>query len=513
MAMLTQDEVYALFKELDRLPGIMEPRLGRWRAWPLVKMQLVWQLMHPQNGLAPGRASWADKVTDRLRRYPSQLASAWRQAAAPTVGKDGGTVAILQVPRMYMFRDGKERDMIYGALLDAEQMRVPVVVLKHSWLDGPRARIQVPTIDLDPHRSLAEMHALLLMRTPRVRRVAAVIGSVLAQTELPLDVGVRYRQIRLALGLFEARRRLFRRLLEKIGARVLMVTYAPGRSGEIAAARELGIPVVELQHGMVSAHCPDYAWPASYRAMRAELAFPDNIWLFGPAFKRQIVESGFWTDGEVVSVGAAAMDYYRPTAKNHMRRPGPLRLLFMTQATVRSAAIAFWTEFARTASADVPEHEVVFKLHPEEGSQIDAYRVMAQGAEKRFRLLPVDANPFEAMLDADIVLAYNSMSLVEALALGRGAISLCGGSISNGLAGTFGLDELRPAMPHVRTPSQLLAVLRERAADDVRLFGWQEQAFAQGADFFAEGFLDVATKLANVMLLASGPCGRQHLTC
>ena len=510
--MLTQAEVYALFKEIDRLPGIMEPRLGRWRAWPLVKMQLVWQLMHPQNEVAAGRASWADKVTDRLRRYPSQLASAWRQAAAPRAGGDGGTVAILQVPRMHMFRDGKERDMIYGALLDAEQMCLPVVVLKHSWLGGSRARIQAPTIDLDPHRSVAEMHALWLMGTPRVRRAAAALDSILNQTELPLDVGVRCRQILLALGLFEARRRLFRRLFEKIRARILMVTYAPGRSGEIAAARELGIPVVELQHGMVSAHCPDYAWPASYRAMRAELAFPDRIWLFGPAFKRQIAQSGFWTDGEAVSVGAAAMDHYRPAAKNHIRRPGPLRLLFMTQATVRSAAIAFWTEFARTAAEGALEHEVVFKLHPEEGSQIDAYRVMAQEAEKRFRLLPLDANPFEAMLDADIVLAYNSMSLVEALALGRGAISLCGGSISNGLAGTFGLDELRPAMPHIRTQSQLRAVLCERAADEVRLSAWRQQAFAQGADFFAEGFLDVATKLANAMFLASGSCGRQRLT-
>ena len=51
--MMTQDEVYRLFGEIDRLPGIMEPRIGRWRAWPIAKMPLVWHLMQARDATDP----------------------------------------------------------------------------------------------------------------------------------------------------------------------------------------------------------------------------------------------------------------------------------------------------------------------------------------------------------------------------------------------------------------------------------------------------------------------------
>ena len=60
-------------------------------------------------------------------------------------------------------------------------------------------------------------------------------------------------------------------------------------------------------------------------------------------------------------------------------------------------------------------------------------------APDRFELLPADSNPIDAMLGSDVVVSYNSMALVEALGLGVPAISLCGGSIPGGFAGSFDL--------------------------------------------------------------------------
>ena len=77
-----------------------------------------------------------------------------------------------------------------------------------------------------------------------------------------------------------------------------------------------------------------------------------------------------------------------------------------------------------------------------------------------------DANPMEAMLNADIVVAYNSTSLVEALGLGRPVISLCGGSIPRGFAGSFDFADVFPVMPHVSSPQDLIKVLQDRASEE-----------------------------------------------
>lgn len=494
--MITQSEVYRLFERLDRMPGIMEPRLGRWRAWPIAKMQLVWHLMYEgadvstrANGISFG------KLKERLSGSLSDLFVAARQACRQ---QQSGRIGMMYVPRIHRFADGAVRDMIYGDLLQGEGLALPVLALEQpSPGGGERPRLPHASIHLRPYHSAAELLALILMPTPRLRAVADQLDAILAMADFPLAPELRRAKILLALTLFEARRRIFRRVLSKLGLRLLVTTYAPGRPGEIAAARELSIPVFELQHGVVSAHCPDYAWPAEYRAFKADMALPDRIGLFGSIFAREIVRSGFWTEAETPAIGAAAMDAYRP-AQIVQRRGGRLRLVYMTQATNRVAAIAFWREFLRSA-ADTPDCDLVFKLHPEEINDAPAYETLVRVAPDRVTVVPASENPMDAMLNADVVLSYNSLALIESLGLGTPSISLCGGSIPGGFAGTLDLRGVMNVMPHVKSPAELSAVLRERAGDHAALTQWREAALIFGRDCFAAGFTNTATGIINTM--------------
>jgi hypothetical protein len=319
----------------------------------------------------------------------------------------------------------------------------------------------------------------------------------LAKADVPLAPELRRSKVLLALALFEARRRVFRRVLSKLGLRVLVVTYAPGRPGEIAAARELSIPVFELQHGVVSAHCPDYAWPAEYSAFKSEMALPDRIGLFGPMFAREIVRSGFWTETETPTIGAASMESCRPLRISR-GQSDRMRLIYMTQATNRVAAVDFWRAFLK--SADGPRnYELAIKLHPEEANDAHTYEGLVSIAPVRVTVVPASENPMDAMVNADVVLSYNSLALIESLGLGTPSISLCGGSIPGGFAGTFDLGGVTNVMPHVNSPGQLHAVLRERAGNDAALTQWRGHALDYSRDCFAAGFEKAATAIINAM--------------
>src|SRR5262249_29138641 len=155
-----------------------------------------------------------------------------------------------------------------------------------------------------------------------------------------------------------------------------------------------------------------------------------------------ILRSGFWRENEILPVGAAAMESFRRGMPQTYRSTGPLRLVFMTQATSRQAAIPFWQEVAASTACKAEGLRVAFKIHPEEQREAGLYREIASSAPDRFELKPADCNPIDVMLSSDVVVSYNSMALVEALGLGVPAISLCGGSIPGGFAGSFDLASI-----------------------------------------------------------------------
>lgn len=490
--MITQSEVYRLFERIDLTPGIMEPRIGRWHAWPAAKMQLVWHLMYEgadptvrRDGFSVGQAA------ERMYNSIADVATMVRQARGPS----GAAMGMICAPRMYRSSDGPARDMIFGNLLQGSGLTLPAVVFEHplrrrvKWPRMPRAPVR-----LRPYHAAADMLALGLMATPQLRAAAGRLDMVLANAGFPLDANMRRSKILLALSLFEARRRIFRHIFRKFGLRALILTYAPGRTGEIAAARELKIPVLELQHGIISAHCPDYAWPGAYRAFRQNMAVPDCIGLFGPMFAREIVRSGFWDPAETPAIGAAWRETVGVPVANCTQ--GRLRLTFMTQATNRVAAIAFWK---RVLGGTASSFDLAIKLHPEESNDSDAYQPLVNAAPSRVRIVAAEEDPIELMLRSDAVLSYNSMSLIEALGIGTPSISISGGSIPGGLANTFDLPDLKAVMPHIDTPEDLDDVLRERAGSSDTLGRWRTQSLHQGRDCFSSGFYPAATSIMNRM--------------
>jgi hypothetical protein len=495
--MLDQAQVYQLFGEIDRLPGIMEPRVGRWRAWPMAKMQLVWNLMHAPSGAGAGESvSLLRKAARKLPPYVAAWPRIWQR---PNGAVPSGAIGMLYAPRIHRFADGCARDFIFGELLTGAGLQRPIIALRHQLI--PDTSPATPeTIDLAPYHALAEQLALVRMADPRLRRTAAALNGRLDETDIPLARAIRARKVLLALALFEAKRRIFRRLFTQLGLSALVGSYAPGRYAEIAAARELGLPVMELQHGVIGSRCPDYAWPCELEPYKGEMPLPDRIVVFGPAFRDLVLRSGFWNPAEVVATGAAAMEAHRSSASDRARSPGPLRLLFMTQAPTRAAAIAFWRELAACPGFAARGYRVAFKIHQEEAENAEAYRSLAIGVPERFSLIAADANPIDVMLASDVVLSYNSMALIEALALGRAAVSICGGPIPQGFAGSFGLPEIVAAMPHVSSPAALLSVLTERAEGDGKLAQWQRESQLAGRDYFCDGFTANTADLINELV-------------
>jgi len=149
-------------------------------------------------------------------------------------------------------------------------------------------------------------------------------------------------------------RRLYRRFLRRVDPELAVVVVSYGKEPFIMACKQLGIPVAELQHGVIHRTHLAYHYPGS----RTKRAFPDYLLTWGEFWKEH-TEFPI-PDERVIPVGYPYLDQ---RVEQYADIESEDRLLFISQGTIGEQLSKF-----ALAVADHPdiEHEIVYKLHPGE---------------------------------------------------------------------------------------------------------------------------------------------------
>jgi hypothetical protein len=145
-------------------------------------------------------------------------------------------------------------------------------------------------------------------------------------------------------------RALYRALLKRHRIKTVYVVVAYFHQHIVGAARDLGIRVVELQHGAISPFHLGYSYPG--RPAVADQ--PDELWCFG----------SYWADVADLPAGMRT----EVIGATFLPTPGPKdprRVVFLSQGTVGA-------ELIRTADAVAKQHpelEIIYRLHPSERAE------------------------------------------------------------------------------------------------------------------------------------------------
>lgn len=199
---------------------------------------------------------------------------------------------------------------------------------------------------------------------------------------------------------------------------VFMVTY---RSYMVAAAKELGITTIELQHGFMDKYHQAYSWTPYAVRYKSKMPLPDNMFMFGDYWVDEMKKTGFWTD-ELVSVGSLRMDQYRSGIRRCANRP--LKLLLSTMGFDTDRLIDFMREFLFIVKDNL-EISLSIKLHPVYDTSYDKW-VSNFKEFDNVHIYPVDSeySTFELLVDTDVNLSIWSTTHFEAVGLGKPTIVL-----------------------------------------------------------------------------------------
>jgi hypothetical protein len=199
---------------------------------------------------------------------------------------------------------------------------------------------------------------------------------------------------------------IYRYLLRVLQPRSMFVICSYGKEPQIIAAKSLGIPVLELQHGVISERHFGYSFPYVYKKQ----AFPDFLLTYGPYWRRHV--SPPIANSRMIDIGFAWREM-----ENVLSVPEKNVVLFVSQWTLSKQIFDYAREFAAIAS--MQGIKVVVRLHPREkitGEMIEKLQSAGVLIQE-----PQNIPPYAAIGNASIVVGVSSTMIFEALSMGRSA--------------------------------------------------------------------------------------------
>lgn len=210
-------------------------------------------------------------------------------------------------------------------------------------------------------------------------------------------------------------------LMKGQGIERFMLTCHYHHEGQIAAARLLGIEVIEFQHGLIARQDLYYVYPKAVASFADRALFPDRLYVFGSYWRALVLEGGEFRPEQVHVLGDYSLQSIGRQRYLHSAKENAI--LIGAQKNMPETYVAYTESLLRTLEAKHPNWKVWVKLHPlekvpEAYARLEKHpqcEVFGKGSE----LMPL-------LCKAKIQISVYSTTFYDALGLGVLNFSLQG---------------------------------------------------------------------------------------
>lgn len=147
-------------------------------------------------------------------------------------------------------------------------------------------------------------------------------------------------------------------LFKKRRPKTVFVVVAYENQAVVAAAKDLGITVIELQHGTITDYHLGYSYPERTRLHGEIRYFPDKILTFGD----------YWINDETCPIDSEniipiGFPYFEAQSKDFINIPAnDNQILFISQGVIGK----YLSKVACELSEKLDDYRIIYKLHPGE---------------------------------------------------------------------------------------------------------------------------------------------------
>jgi hypothetical protein len=175
--------------------------------------------------------------------------------------------------------------------------------------------------------------------------------EIIIRFGVDININQHYKK---ALLTFTAHKKIYKILLKTIQPEILFLLVGYGKEALIAAAKELFIPTVEIQHGTISRYHMAYSFPNG----NSKHFFSDYFFTFGNFWKSV---AKFPIDHNRIKT--FGYPYLSHSLKKYTNNTKKNLIVFISQGSIGKEL----SKFALKLRKIIPPHiEIIYKLHPGE---------------------------------------------------------------------------------------------------------------------------------------------------
>lgn len=373
-----------------------------------------------------------------------------------------------------IIRDGLVTSYTYGEQSSRGRFREPSFIKKQ--------------FNIDRFNGVMRLYERFFVKSDDIVEPARVLAELLNRhfAACGLELRVTPRFLLGAFRVFKSEYACWRSMLKAMRPKLIMASEKPG-SGFMAAALSLKIPTIDLQHGIIDKNHPQYMYDVAMARVKETMVLPTKIGVFGDLHRETLLQSGFWQPVDITTLGSSRVDDNRKRGSS--ARPKPGTILLPTQ----------WTCFEQTrfvldvlSNSHQHAHSIWLKLHPlEPEAYANFYRQLQEKhPTTSISVLNKDADIYEWIRKARLVIGFDSAVLLEAISLGKPCITLTTPSSPRGILSLFDSACLEKAILSVPydAPAELETII-SRAMNDETFYGdWVQRAEQMSQHLYASNY-------------------------
>lgn len=210
-------------------------------------------------------------------------------------------------------------------------------------------------------------------------------------------------------------------LLEGKQVKVIALVCHYHQEGLIAAARGLGIKVIELQHGLIAENDLYYCYPAQFKGYCKKAFFPDRLLVYGTYWRNVVLRGSEYDPEQVVVAGdytfslqAAPNAYADLDAK-------PKNIFIGAQKNMPEFYVPYLKALSERLIKEAPDWQIIIKLHPSENKPKE-YEVLR--GLKNIQIRNATSDLFGLMQESRIQISIYSTTFYDAAGFGVMNMSL-----------------------------------------------------------------------------------------
>jgi hypothetical protein len=311
---------------------------------------------------------------------------------------------------------GKWKDIFFDDLFKDVDSYYKIAVQNSPGFNKKRRKTLMPisvtnnSVDL-----LAEFSTKLLSLCPKQAAVSEIAKCLSSEQVLQSFTA---HTVFGSVNRFFGAKKVYSQLLKRIVPEYLLVSDT-AEYAMCAAGHELGIKVIEFQHGVFTANHPD-VMPEFVSSRASSLMVPDQMLLFGEYWKQDLDQNSFYSN-KLVVVGSPRIDICRQAREaslSNRNEDNTCHMLLTSDGLANRQLIEFIIRFTEIIRGKI-DYSLTIKLHPTYDLENDIYH-STFGSNDRIQIIGGTELPttYQLLTRSDLHLSGASTCHFDALGCG-----------------------------------------------------------------------------------------------